>query len=223
LVLLAGAKKCKNPPFSLHISQQGGVLGRLQHGGFQMIIREMHEARKRSIESRLRRAVRFNPPREPVLSASNIRYEASEKTRAINVGGIGLIHKLALESGLVDAINSKLHLLKMNFPYVESDHVLNIAYNAICGGVYLEDIELLRNNETYLDALGAESIPDPTTAEDFCRRFDSPYKIGLLHDAIDEARLNVWKCQPDSFFDEAILDMDGHVLETTGSGSISDE
>ena len=86
-----------------------------------MIIREMHEARKRSIESRLRRAVRFNPPREPVLSASNIRYEASEKTRAINVGGIGLIHKLALESGLVDAINSKLHLLKMNFPYVESD------------------------------------------------------------------------------------------------------
>ena len=61
-----------------------------------MIIREMHEARKRSIESRLRRAVRFNPPREPVLSASNIRYEASEKTRAINVGGIGLIHKLAL-------------------------------------------------------------------------------------------------------------------------------
>ena len=27
-----------------------------------------------------------------------------------------------------------------------SDHVLNIAYNAICGGIYLEDIELLRND-----------------------------------------------------------------------------
>jgi hypothetical protein len=81
----------------------------------------------------------------------------------------------------------------------------------------LEDIELLRNNETYLDALGAESISDPTTAGDFCSRFDSPYKIGLLHDAIDESRLNVWKRQPDSFFDETILDMDGHVLETTGS------
>lgn len=182
-----------------------------------MIIREMHEARKKSVENRLKNAVRFNASGDPVFSAKNIRYEASEKTRAINVGGIGLIHKLALESGLVDAINSKLHLLKMNFPYVESDHVLNIAYNVICGGVYLEDIELLRNNETYLDALGAESIPDPTTAGDFCRRFDTPYKIGLLHDAIDEARLNVWKRQPDSFFDEAILDMDGHVLETTGS------
>ena len=182
-----------------------------------MIIREMHEARKKSIENRLENAVRFNASGDPVLSAKNIQYEMSEKTRAINVGGIGLIHKLALESGLVDSINRNLHLLKINFPYVESDHVLNIAYNAICGGVYLEDIELLRNDETYLDALGAQSIPDPTTAGDFCRRFDSPYKIGRLQDAIDEARLNVWKRQPDSFFDEAIIDMDGHVLETTGS------
>ncbi len=182
-----------------------------------MIIREMHEARKKSVENRLDNAVRFNRSGNPVFSATNIRYEVSEKTRAINVGGIGLIHKLALESGLVDSINSNLDLLKMNFPYLESDHVLNIAYNAICGGIYLEDIELLRNNETYLDALGAESIPDPTTAGDFCRRFDSPYKIGRLQDAIDEARLNVWKRQPDSFFDQAIIDMDGHVLETTGS------
>jgi hypothetical protein len=182
-----------------------------------MIIREMHEACKRSVENRLRDAVRFNPSGKPVLSATNIRYEVSEKTRAINVGGIGLIHKLALESGLVDAINRNLRLLKMNFPYVESDHVLNIAYNAICGGIYLEDIELLRNDETYLDALGARSIPDPTTAGDFCRRFDSAFKIGRLQDAIDEARLNVWKRQPDSFFDQAIIDMDGHVLETTGS------
>jgi hypothetical protein len=182
-----------------------------------MIVREIHEARKRSVENRLENAVRYNPSGDPVLSATNIRYEVSEKTRAINVGGIGLIHKLALESGLVDAINRNLHLLKMNFPYVESDHVLNIAYNAICGGVYLEDIELLRNDETYLDALGAQSIPDPTTAGDFCRRFDSPYKVGRLHDAIDEARLNVWRRQPDSFFDRAIIDMDGHVLETTGS------
>jgi hypothetical protein len=182
-----------------------------------MIVREIHEARKKSVANRLKNAVRFNASGAPVLSATNIEYEVAEKTRAINVGGIGAIHKLALESGLVDAINSRLPLLKLNMPYRESDHVLNIAYNAICGGVYLQDIELRRNDETYLDALGAESIPDPTTAGDFCRRFDSPFKIGRLHDAIDEARLNVWKRQPDAFFEEAIIDMDGHVLETTGS------
>ena len=79
-----------------------------------MIISEMHEARKRSVKNRLKRAVRFNASGDPAFSAANLRYEASEKTRAVNVGGIGLIHKLALESGLVDAINSKLHLLKLN-------------------------------------------------------------------------------------------------------------
>jgi len=140
-----------------------------------------------------------------------------DKVRAIGTGGIGLVHRLAEQSGLVDAIDRSLHLLKVHRPYHESDHVLNIAYNAICGGLYLQDIELLRNDETYLDALGAESIPDPTTAGDFCRRFDSPHKIARLQDAIDEARLNVWKRQEDSFFEQAVIDMDGHVLETTGS------
>jgi hypothetical protein len=181
-----------------------------------MIIREMYEARKTSIENRLRDAVRFNPTAEPVISATNLCYEASDKVRGINYGGIGLIHKLAVQSGLVRAINDKVNLLKWNFPYVESDHVLNIAYNSICGGIYLEDIELRRNDEVYLDAIGAESIPDPTTAGDFCRRFETPFDISYLHDAIDEARLNVWKRQPKSFFDQATIDMDGHVLETTG-------
>ena len=182
-----------------------------------MIISQVYRSRKRKLENRLQKAVRYNPSRQPVLSGTNVRYEAADKTRAINAGGIGLIHQVAIQSGLVGAINRHLQLLKMNFPYVESDHVLNIAYNAICGGTCLEDIELRRNDETYLEALGAQSIPDPTTAGDFCRRFDTKFKIGRLHDAIDEARLQVWKRQADPFFDQAIIEMDGHVLETTGS------
>ncbi len=50
--------------------------------------------------------------------------------------------------------------------------MLNLAYNALCDGTRLEDIELRRNDEVFLDALGTERIPDPTTAGDFCRRFD---------------------------------------------------
>ena len=34
--------------------------------------------------------------------------------------------------------------------------------------------------------------------------------------AINEARLNVWKQQPKKFFDEAIIDADGTIAETTG-------
>ena len=59
----------------------------------------------------------------------------------------------------------------MHLPYHESDHVLNLAYNVACGGTRLEDIERLRHDTAYMNALGADLIPDPTTAGDFCRRF----------------------------------------------------
>jgi hypothetical protein len=173
------------------------------------------EQRKRSIERRLRRDRFINGFEHPVLSATNIDYELSERARAINYGGIGLIHMLARQSGLIDAIDRHLHLLKLWLPYRESDHVLNIAYNALCEGRTLQDIELRRNDETFLDALGAERIPDPTTAGDFCRRFAAA-DIGRLQDAIDEARLNVWSRQKDEFFDQATIDMDGSLVGTTG-------
>ena len=107
-------------------------------------------------------------------------------------------------------------MLKIHLPYHESDHVLNIAYNALCNGTCLEDIELRRNDEAFLDALGAQRIPDPTTAGDFCRRFDLG-DIADLHNAIDEVRLKVWAKQPSSFLDRATIDMDGTLTETTGA------
>ncbi len=65
-----------------------------------------------------------------------------------------------------------------------------------------------RNDEAFLNAIGADSIPDPTTAGDFCRRFSSE-QVRQLLDAINRARLIVWKRQPQEFFDEAFVDMDG--------------
>ena len=90
-----------------------------------------------------------------------------------------------------------MKLLKLNMPYHESDHVLNIAYNVLAGGTCLEHLELLRTNEVYLDALGARRIPDPTTAGDFCRRFDA-WDIFLLQETFNEVRLKVWRQQPKS-------------------------
>ena len=180
-----------------------------------MIVPEQIETRRRSIEQRLNRVIPDDTS-QPMFSASNIHFELSERTHAITYGGIGLIHQLAFESGLVEAIDKNLHLLKIHVPYHESDHVLNIAYNAMCEGRCLEDIELRRNDETFLDALGTDRIPDPTTEGDFCRRFISSYQIDRLHDAIDVARLNVWSKQPDTFFEQATIDMDGHLVKTTG-------
>ena len=153
-----------------------------------MISPQVVERRKRSIQKRLDRSQFVSGYEQPVISASNIEYEIAERTRAISYGGIGMIHMLARQSGLIDAIDRHLHLLKIYLPYRESDHVLNIAYNAFCDGRTLEDIELRRNDETFLDALGAQRIPDPTTAGDFCRRFDSA-NIEALMGAFNEIRL----------------------------------
>jgi hypothetical protein len=150
-----------------------------------------------------------------MLTASNIHYELSGRTRGLGAGGIGAIHLLARRVGLPEAIDANLHLLKVHLPYHESDHVLNIAYNALSGGTCLEDIELLRNDEVYLDALGAQRIPDPTTEGDFCRRFDA-WDVETLMKSINEVRLGVWAQQPASFFERAILDGDGTMATTTG-------
>ena len=144
----------------------------------------------------------------PMMAASNIHYQIAERVRGIAPGGIGAIHLLAQKLGLVHDIDEGLHLLKRHLPYHESDHVLNVAYNLLAGGNRLEHIEVRRNDEVYLDALGAERIPDPTTAGDFCRRFGEG-DVEKLMDIFNQTRLRAWKQQPDAFFDEAFIDADG--------------
>ena len=93
------------------------------------------------------------------MTASNIHYDIGDRTRATSHGGIGAIHLLVRKLGLDQTIDRHLELLKIHLPYHESDHVLNIAYNLLAGGTCLEHLELLRNDEAYLDALGARRIP----------------------------------------------------------------
>ena len=176
-------------------------------------IQRQLKARKRRIEKRLDKTKMGHEC--PVISASNIGYELADRTQAISAGGIGLIHKMVCRLALDRMINQTLNLFKIYLPYSESDHVLNIAYNLLAGGTCLEHLELLRNNEAYLNALGAQRIPDPTTAGDFCRRF-SELSIHVLMEAFNETRLQVWRQQPDTFFEEAIIDADGTMVETTG-------
>ncbi len=177
-------------------------------------IRRQLAARKRRIARRIE-----NQPgvegHQPMMAASNIHYEIADRTRAIAPSGIGAIRLLARKIGLIEDIDRDLQLLKRHLPYHESDHVLNIAYNLLAGGSRIEHLEVRRNDEVYLDALGATRIPDPTTAGDFCRRFAEP-DVERLMDTINEARLRVWKQQPDSFFDEAFIDADGTLAPTDG-------
>jgi hypothetical protein len=177
-------------------------------------IRKKMEQRKRRIARRLDKQDNRGCD-QPIMTASNIHYEIADRTRATAAGGIGAMHLLVRKLGLDAAIDRSLGLLKIHLPYHDSDHVLNIAYNLLAGGTCLEHLELLRHNEAYLDALGARRIPDPTTAGDFCRRFDTP-RIYCLQGVFNATRLKVWRQQPTSFFDEAIIEADGTMVETTG-------
>jgi hypothetical protein len=151
----------------------------------------------------------------PMFTARNIHYEIGDRCRGIAHGGIGTMHLLARQLGLIDAIDERLHLLKIHLPFHESDHVLNFAYNALCDGTCLQDMELRRNDEVFLDALGTRRSPDPTTAGDFCRRF-SETDVQTLQDIFDDVRIRVWAGQPDAFFAQATIDMDGTLVATTG-------
>jgi len=151
----------------------------------------------------------------PVIEGATSSYEVSGKTTAVACGGIGLIHEMVRSIGLIEALDREVHVLKRHFPYHESDHVLNLAYNIMAGGTCIEDLELLRNNEGYLDALGAQRIPDPTTAGDFLRRFDE-VQIAALTRAIQQTQRKVWKHLPKKERELALIDVDGTIASTHG-------
>src|SRR3989442_14890814 len=145
----------------------------------------------------------------------NMQYENSARVGGLARGGIGGMNRLAQHRGWAEAIDRQVGVLKVHLPYHESDHVLGIAYNVLCGGTCLQDIEQRRQDEVYLDALGTQRIPDPTTTGDFCRRFDEA-AIEAMQTAMNETRVRVWRTQPAAFFAEALIDADGTPAETTG-------
>jgi hypothetical protein len=183
-------------------------------------LRKKRLARKKRIFQEGRRRIRLRLENvcdserdEPMMTATNIHYEHANRVKGLGAGGIGAVFMLARAIGLIDGIDRDLHLLKRHLPYHESDHVLNIAFNIVAGGQCMEHLELRRNDEVYLDALGAKRIPDPTTEGDFCRRF-TPADVLTLIDIINDARLRVWRQQPAEFFEEAFVDADGTLVPT---------
>ncbi len=169
---------------------------------------------KRRIKHRLRNRG-WPEQAKPMFKASNIHYETAERGKGVSCGGIGAIHLMVKRLGLVEELDQSVQLLKRHLPYHESDHVLNIAYNALLGGIRLEDIELRRKDEVFLNALGAQRIPDPTTSGDFTRRFDEG-AIEKLMEGINRIRQGVWNKQAKGFMEEAFIDVDGTIAQTRG-------
>jgi len=71
--------------------------------------------RKRRIQYRLRDRNWTDQP-QPMFTAGNIHYELADRTRGLGPGGIGGMHLLARQVGLTEAIDRRLHLLKVHLP-----------------------------------------------------------------------------------------------------------
>ena len=151
-----------------------------------------------------------------MLTSGKVSYEVGANVDATCFGGIAAVHRLVTRLGLVEQLDEGLDLLKVHLPYHESDHVLNLAYNVMCGGTRLEDIERLRHDTAYMNALGADLIPDPTTAGDFCRRFDEA-DVAELMERINAVRPRLWAGRGrDLLGPIAYIDVDGTDAPTCG-------
>jgi len=173
------------------------------------------QGRKLRLTERLARTS-LPDQRGPVLAGGNEYLEVADRVVATSSGGIGVIHRLVRQIGLPDLIDADLNVFKVRSPYHESDHVLNIAYNILCGGRTLDDIDLRRQDEAYMNSLGASRIPGSTTSGDFLRRFDRG-GIDRLSESVNTARTRVWQKQNPSFFECAIIDVDGTIAGTEGA------
>ena len=172
--------------------------------------------RRRKVAARHARAGHWDARPAPMFTTGKVGYEIGANIEATCFGGVAAVHRLASRLGLVEAIDDELELLKVHLPYHESDHVLNLAYNVLCGGFRLEDIERLRHDTAYMNALGADLIPDPTTAGDFCRRF-SEADVETLMGAINSVRPKLWGGRGKELLGPvAFIDTDGTIAPTWG-------
>lgn len=172
--------------------------------------------RKRKVTKRHEQAGHWSPQASPMFGRGAVHYEIGANTDATSYGGIAAVHQLVSKLGLVDELDQRLELLKVHLPYHESDHVLNVAYNVLCGGTRLEDIERLRHDTAYMNALGAKLIPDPTTAGDFCRRFREADVLKLM-EAINAVRPKLWRGRGKALLGSmTYIDADGTLAPTCG-------
>lgn len=98
-----------------------------------------------------------------------------------SLAGLGIIRNIIDMLSIDKIINKNIQILKMHKPYTEADHILNFVYNFLSGGETILDIERIQNDKGIKNLLGAEYIPDPTTAGDFLARFSEEHISQLIN------------------------------------------
>lgn len=129
--------------------------------------------------------------------------------------GVVIARNLIRKLGIAEAIDGNISILERHRPYHESDHVLNIVYNFLTGGEALVDIARLREDRSFLKVLGAEGVPDPTTAGDFLARF-SDADIAGFQSTLEKIQNNAFSLLDKKRRKRATIDGDSSIHEVYG-------
>ena len=81
------------------------------------LARRKHRVEQRLQVAREGRFVRRMSGAPPVLSTAGLKSELADKAQALVYGGVPLMLRVARESGLVEAIDAGLPILKCRCPY----------------------------------------------------------------------------------------------------------
>lgn len=152
---------------------------------------------------------------QPVFTNPQIKIEKNKRAPLFDASGLTLIRNLIIKLNIEKEINNHLHILKRHKPYFESDHILNFVYNFLSGHDTINDIETLQNDKAFLNILGTESIPDPTTAGDFLARFDLT-EIETLQEIMDTIQDNALSLLSKKKMETATVDADSSIHQVYG-------
>jgi len=163
-------------------------------------------------------------PNQPVMTLPKPHLALEDTPPVTLYGGLTLFIAFASTFKLKEHINDNLKLFKQWHPYSEADHVLALSANLFIGGAHLEDLAVLQGSEAVCRMFGACRIPDPTTAGDFLRRFDTAGEksVESLATTIDSIEGEVWEklrkrvAKKGKKLPLATVDLDGHIEKELG-------
>lgn len=152
---------------------------------------------------------------QPVFSTPPLQIKENKQAPLTNFTGIALARDLIQRLDIPSVIDENIHVLSRHRPYHESDHVLTQVYNFLSGGEVLNDIERLQNDRAFARIIGAETIPDPTTAGDFLVRFDDE-KMEHFREVLDTVQERAFSLMPKKQRKIATIDSDSSIHEVYG-------
>jgi Transposase DDE domain group 1 len=151
-----------------------------------------------------------------------LHLESDPRGEMTHYGGLVLAQQFVRRFRVAKRLDEALVLFRRHAPYHESDHVLALAYTLYADGTCLEDQAVLQGSEAVRRLVGACRIPDPTTAGDFLRRFNSAKDVEQISGVIDEVEEAVWSKLPGKVgrrrkkHELALVDLDGHIKPLYG-------